>query len=139
MASDNRTSDTRMDPGGLYREEIFTDRRVGTIRRLTPVRADGSPDETRTVAYSGQAQLLTPMGALPLSFEIPASSLEEAVQGFSGATEEAVERAMEELKELRRETNSSIVLPESGSGGLGGVGGPGGLGGLPGDGKIQIP
>lgn len=139
MASDNRASDTRMDPDSLYREEIFTDRRVGTIRRLTPVRADGSPDETRTVAYSGQAQLLTPMGALPLSFEIPASSLEEAVQGFSGATEEAVERAMEELKELRRETASSIVLPESGSGGPGGVGGPGGLGGLPGGGKIQIP
>ena len=139
MASDSRTSDARMDPDGLYREEIFTDRRVGTIRRLTPVHADGSPDETRTVAYSGQAQLLTPMGALPLSFEIPASTLEEAVQGFSGATEEAVERAMEELKDLRRETPSSIVLPESGTGGLGGVGGPGGFGGLPGGGKIQIP
>ncbi len=133
MASESRTSDARMDPDGLYREEIFTDRRVGTIRRLTPVHADGSPDETRAVAYSGQAQLLTPMGTLPLSFEIPASTLEEAVQKFSGATEEAVERAMEDLKELRRETASSIVLPESDSGGFGGVGGP------PGGGKIQIP
>lgn len=140
MTADDRGGDAHMDPDGLYREEIFTDRRVGTIRRLTPVHADGTEDAGRPVVFSGQAQLLTPMGALPLSFEIPAASLEEAVAGFAAGAEAAVERAMEELKELRREAASSIVLPESGSGGgLGGLGGAGGLGGLPGGGKIQIP
>ena len=46
-----------MDATQLYREEIFTDRRVGTIRRLTPVTVDGTPDAARTVIFVGQAQV----------------------------------------------------------------------------------
>ena len=37
----------RVESGNLYREEIFTDLRVATIRRLLPVKADGSPDDSR--------------------------------------------------------------------------------------------
>ena len=54
-----------MDSSQIYREETFTDRRVGTIRRLTPVTADGAADAARPVVYVGQAQIMTPMGALP--------------------------------------------------------------------------
>ena len=121
-----------MDPSALYREESFTDRSVGTIRRLTPVTSDGTTDAARPVVYMGQTQLLTPVGALPLSFEIEASSLAEAVEGLAEAATQAAERAIEELKELRREAASSIVIPESG----GDLSGPGGI---PGGGKIQIP
>ena len=32
------TSELKVDPASLYQEEIFTDRRVGTIRRLTPIK-----------------------------------------------------------------------------------------------------
>ena len=32
----------KLDPTQLYREEIFTDRKAGTLRRLVPVTADGS-------------------------------------------------------------------------------------------------
>ena len=114
-----------LNPKELYREETYTDRRLGTLRQLSPVNQDGSPDPTREVLYAGQTQLLTPMGALPLSFEIPARSLEEAVTKFGAAAQEAVAQTMEELKELRRQTASSIVIPEPGAGGVDGVGGGG--------------
>jgi hypothetical protein len=126
-----------MDASALYREEIFTDRKVGTIRVLTPVRANGTPDLARKVLYAGEAQLLTTAGALPLSFEIDAQSLEEAVSKYAGAAREAFERALEELQELRRQAASSIILPDRGMGGLGPGGSPG-AGGFPGGGRIKL-
>lgn len=130
--SDDRSADARMDPATLYREEIITDRKVGTIRMLTPVKSDGSADTSRAVIYAGEAQILTNAGALPLSFEIEAQSLDEAVKKFSEMAKDAVEKAVRELQELRRQAASSIVVPQGGMGGLG-------PGGIPGSGKIQIP
>lgn len=130
---DETNLELKMDPASLYREEVFTDRQAGTLRRLTPVRPDGATDAARAVIYVGQAQLLTPVGALPLSFEIDARSLKEAIERFPEAAKVAVDQAVEELKELRREASSSIVIPEAG-GGLGGA-----PGGLPGGGKIKLP
>ena len=124
-----------MNADDLYLEEIFTDRRVGTIQRLTPVDAEGKPDSSRQVAYLGQAQVMTPAGALPLSFEIPAASLAEAVAGFGAAAEQAVQDTMQRLQEMRREAAGSIIVPESGGAGLGG-GLPGVTGG---GGKIRMP
>ena len=102
-----------MDSSSLYREEVFTDRKVGTIRVLTPVQASGSPDLGRQVLYVGEAQLLTTAGALPLSFEIDARSLDEAVSKYANAAKQAFERAIEELQELRRQASSSIVRRQS--------------------------
>src|SRR5256885_16318973 len=70
----------RIVPAGLYRQEIFSDRRAGTIRRLTPVTVEGGVDTTRPVLFSGQTQLLTPAGVLPLVFENDARTLEEALK-----------------------------------------------------------
>ncbi|HXF65910.1 MAG TPA: hypothetical protein VNK67_04310 [Burkholderiales bacterium] len=132
---EERATEPRMDPAALYREEIVTDRRVGTIRVLIPIKSDGSPDPARETAYVGEAQLLTSVGTLPINFEIEAKSLEEAVGKFAAAAKEAVERTMRDLQELRRQAASSIVVPQGGMGGLGGMG----PGGFPGGGKIQLP
>ncbi|TDX98133.1 hypothetical protein [Thiohalophilus thiocyanatoxydans] len=121
----------RMNTDDLYREEVFTDQRVGTLRRLTPVTSDGSDDASRSVRYLGQSQMMTPMGALPLNFEIEADSLEQALDKYADAAKQAVEQALEELKEMRREAASQIVVPEAGGTG-GGMGGPGDMGGGPG-------
>ena len=75
MAAPTDLPEVQLDPTSLYLEEIFTDRRAGTIRRLTPVTPQGENDGTRFVLYSGQTQLLTPAGVLPLAFEIEAESL----------------------------------------------------------------
>jgi hypothetical protein len=125
MSPQNTASDLHMDPSTLYREETFTDQRIGTIRRLTPVDSEGRDDPERTVLYVGQAQLMTPMGAIPLVFDIPADSLAAAVDGFPAAAEEAIERTARELEEARRQAASSIVIPQGG-GGLPGGGLPGG-------------
>jgi hypothetical protein len=123
-----------MDGSSLYREDVFTDRKAGTIRVLTPVQANGSPDLGRQVLYVGEAQLLTTAGALPLSFEIDARSLDDAVSKYATAAKQAFERAIEELQELRRQASSSIIVPDRGMGGLG----PGGSGGFPGGGRIKL-
>jgi hypothetical protein len=121
-----------MDPAGLYREEVITDRKVGTIRVLSPIRSDGSVDAGRKTMYLGEAQIYTTMGALPLSFELDADSLSDAVAKYAAAAKQAVEQAVRELEDMRRQAASSIVIPKGGAGGLP----PGGLGG---GGKIQLP
>lgn len=137
MQQDESLDTPQMDASDLYREEVFTDRRVGSIRVLSPVTSEGAADPARPVVYVGQAQLMTPAGALPLSFEIPAGSLAEAVANFAQATEQAVERTMQELEEMRRDAASSIVIPKGGAEGMGGPGGGMG-GGMPGGG-FQLP
>ncbi|HEY7658537.1 MAG TPA: hypothetical protein VH881_16865 [Burkholderiales bacterium] len=132
---DDRPTEPKMDSKSLYREEIITDRKVGTIRVLTPIKSDGSSDASRAITYIGEAQLLTSVGTLPINFEIEAQSLEEAVKKFAEVAKEAVERTVKDLQELRRQAASSIVVPQGGMGGLGGMG----PGGMPGGGKIQIP
>lgn len=129
--------ETKMDADSLYREDIITDRKVGTIRRMIPLKTDGSDDSARPTIYVGEAQIMTNAGPLPINFDIEAKTLGEAVEKFGNSAKEAVERTVRELQELRRQQASSIVVP--GAGGMGGLGGPGGLGGAGGPGKIQIP
>lgn len=124
--------DISMDASSLYREEIYTDRKIGTIRALVPVTALGATDGGRPVVYTGEAQIMTQMGPLPINFDIEARSLAEAVEGYAAAAKIAVERTVKELQDMRRQAASSIVLP-----GQGGAGYP--PGGLGGGGKIQIP
>jgi hypothetical protein len=122
-----------MDPTSLYREEVYTDRRMGVIRVLTPVTADGAFDASRKVLYSGEAQILTPAGALPIGFEIEANTLAEAVEGFAAAAQAGVERTVRQLQDMRREASSQIVIPDIG-------GGPGPRGPMPGGrGKLHLP
>lgn len=129
-----RGGEAKMDAASLYREDIYTDRAAGTIRVLTPVTRDGGPDQTRPIVYVGEAQILTNMGPLPISFEIDAKSLGEAVLKYGDAAKDGVERAVRELQDLRRQASSSILVPGS-TAGLGGGLPPGGMGG----GKIKLP
>lgn len=130
MASDRDVADLKMDPASLFREETFTDRRLGMIRVLTPVTKDGLADASRRVVYLGEAQLMTQVGALPLTFEIDAGSLGEATEKFAAGATVAVERAVKELQEMRREAASPIIIPDRVPPGLGGPGGPGGGGNI---------
>jgi hypothetical protein len=111
MSQMDTSPEINMDPTNLTREEVFTDSRVGTIRKLTPVNLDGETDSSRAVQFVGSTQIMTPGGALPLSFEIETETLEGAVAGFGDAAKLAVERTMEELKEMQRQQASSIVVP----------------------------
>jgi hypothetical protein len=136
MAADNRSADAVMDAASLYREEIVTDRKVGTIRMMVPIKNDGSPDSIRPTVYTGEAQIMTNMGALPVTFDIEAKTLAEAVASYGEAAKTGIERTMRELQDLRRQASSGIIVPPAGAASaLTG----GGMGGLPGGGKIQMP
>jgi hypothetical protein len=129
MAQQPDLPEIKLDASSLYREEIFTDRRAGTLRRLTPVTTAGEVDASRAVLFSGQTQLLTPGGVLPLGFDIEAATLQEALDRFPDAVKMALDEAIEEAREMRREAATRIVVPESGAMGAGPVGG----------GKIKFP
>jgi hypothetical protein len=133
MATRPSANEPNIDPASLYLEEVFTDRRVGSIRRLTPVKGDGAPDAARTVVYVGETQVMSTLGALPIVFEIDAKSLEDAAVKFGPLAKDAIEKTVRELQEMRRQAASSIVVPQGGMGDLGPLGGGGGRG------KIQLP
>ncbi|MEX0734463.1 MAG: hypothetical protein WD944_10730 [Steroidobacteraceae bacterium] len=130
--SNERPLEPQMSAETLYREDVYTDQRVGTVRRLRPVKSDGSDDPSRPLLFIGQATVMTPMGSLPLSFELNATSLAEAVSQFGPAAQQAIEEAARELQEMRRQAASSIVIPDAGTAALKGMGGKGG-------GGIQLP
>jgi hypothetical protein len=125
-----RAGNPTMDATSLYREEIYTDRAVGTLRVLIPVNAEGLNDRMRPTLYTGEAQLMTSVGPLPISFDVPGSTLAEAVANYAEAAKEGVAHAMRELAEMRRQQSSSLVIPQGGA--LPPVGPRGG-------GKIQMP
>ena len=126
MKMSQEQTDANMNPTELYREETFTDQKIGTIRRLTPVTPEGETDTSREVLYSGSTQVMTPMGALPINFDLEANTIGEAAEKFGPEAEIAVERTAKELEEMRREQASKIVVP----------GQEGGMGGMPGGGII---
>jgi len=101
----------KFDAESLYLEETFTDRKVGTLRRLTPVTATGEPDPARPVLYMGAAQAMTAAGPIPLNFDIEADSLRAACEKFAEHAQQAVEEMAERLEEMRREQASQIVVP----------------------------
>jgi hypothetical protein len=126
MASQPDLPEVKLDATSLYQEDVFTDRRAGTIRRLTPITADGSPDPGRATLFSGQTQLLTPAGVLPLGFDIDATTLQQAIDKFPEGVKVALEQAIEEAREMRRESASRIVVPDVGGAGIGPGPGAGG-------------
>ena len=97
MAEETVADDLKgqMDPLSLYREEVITDRKVGTIRMLTPVTDKGEVDPSRKPLFVGDAQIMTQMGPLPISFDIPAASVAEAVAKYGEAAKEGVRQTLE--------------------------------------------
>lgn len=129
----NGPNEPHFDVKELYREDVYTDRRIGTLRVLTPVTTEGAPDPSRATLYVGQISVSTPMGTLPISFEVDgATTLAAAIEGFGAGAQKAMDDTMRELQQMRREAASQIVIPDAG----GGMGGGGGLGG---GGRLRVP
>ena len=102
----------QMDAANLYREESYTDLKAGSLRKLVPVKADGTEDPARTPIYTAATQVMTPGGVLPLSGEVEgAKSLADAVAGFPAAIKQAIADLREEMAAMQRERSSQIVVP----------------------------
>jgi hypothetical protein len=121
--------DIAVDQQNLYREETFTDLKVASIRRLTPVTPEGADDPSRPTMFIGETTLMSARGPLPINCPIEAASLTDAIDAFPQAVQAAVERLMEEAREMQRQEANRIVVPGQGpAGGMGGGGGGGGGG-----------
>ena len=104
-------SEIKLDESNLFKEEVFTDLRVGSLKQLTPVTKAGERDLSRPMMYVGETQLMSQVGPLPVQTRIEAENLDDAIQKFPAAIQTAVEAMIEEVKELQRKEMSRIVVP----------------------------
>ena len=102
-----------IDRSDLYLEESYTDLKAGTVKRLTPVRPDGSQDKTRKTVFVGHTSILTPNGPLPIQNVIAAKELQQAIKKFPEAMQAAMEQLMEEVKKYQEQKQSQIQKPDS--------------------------
>jgi hypothetical protein len=106
-----KLSDVKMDVANLYREESYTDLKTGGIRKLVPIKLDGSEDTARDAVFTGHTQLMSPHGPLPLQGAIDAKTLEDAVAKFPQAMEDAMNKMIEEAQQYQREQANKIITP----------------------------
>ncbi|KJS30597.1 MAG: cytoplasmic protein [Desulfatitalea sp. BRH_c12] len=113
-----RDIDFKIDKNNLYREESITDLKVASIRRLVPVRADGSDDAGRTPIFVGSTQLMTPEGPLPIQSKLEAKTLAEAFEEFPNAMRQALDEVIAQIQQMqqqqqtdRRNQESRIIVP----------------------------
>jgi len=104
-----------LEAQNLYREESYTDLKAGAIRRLVPVKTDGSEDEARTEIFVGTTQLLTPEGPLPVQARLMVHNLQEAVDAFPDAMRQATGEMISQLEEMQKKyqknEDSRIIVP----------------------------
>jgi hypothetical protein len=110
-AEGKSVQEVAVDAGNLYREELFTDLRAASLRRLIPVKTDGTDDPGRPPLFIGQAHVMSAAGPLPIQFPIEAASLDEALAKYPAGVKAAVEKMIAEVKELQREEASRIIVP----------------------------
>lgn len=106
------------DTGNLYREESITDMRVASIRRLIPIRADGSTDPDRPERFMAHTQLMSPEGPVPLQAVLKATTLDEAFAEFPTAMQAELKDVIAKLQTLRQQQQrqqqqdaSRIIVP----------------------------
>lgn len=109
--------DFTVDRNNLYREESITDLKVASIRRLVPINADGTEDASRPPVFMAQTQLMSPEGPVPLQSNLKAGSIDEAIDEFPGAMQQALGEVVEQLKKMREQqarnqnNDSRIIVP----------------------------
>ena len=107
-----KVTDVKIDSQNLYKEEAFTDLTFATIRRLSPVKLDGSPDDSREPIFTGMTQLMSPNGPIPVQCLIEgAKTLAEAADKLPAAIEKTVQAMIAEAEEMRRQEASKIIVP----------------------------
>ncbi len=107
-----KVTNIKINPDNLYREEVFTDMTYATIRRLSPVKIDGTPDDSREPLFTGMAQLMSPNGPIPVQCLIEgAKTLPDAADKLPDAIEKAVQAMIAEAQEAQRQEESRIVMP----------------------------
>jgi len=113
----NHQIDFTVDKNNLYREENIIDMRSATIRILTPVTPDGSMDENRKKIFVGHTELMSHQGPVPLHAHLKASTMEEAIENYPEAMQQALAEMIENVRRMQQEEESNqkeasrIIVP----------------------------
>ncbi len=118
MGDAGQDVDFSVDKNNLYREESITDLKVASIRRLIPVKSDGSEDTSRTEVFYGHTQLMSPQGPIPIQASLKADNLEDAMNEFPEAMKVAMAEMVERAKkmqaqqaQMQQKDDSRIIVP----------------------------
>jgi len=109
----NQPTELKIDRSNLFKEETYTDLKVGIVKCMTPVKADGTVDKTRKSVFVGQTSLMTPNGPLPIQAVIQAKELQQAIKKFPEAMQASMERLAEEAKKYQEQEKTKIAEPDS--------------------------
>tara|TARA_B100000927_G_C16428372_1_gene454457 strand:+ start:470 stop:859 length:390 start_codon:yes stop_codon:yes gene_type:complete len=112
MNDKSQIDEIKFNAENLWKEESFTDLEVGSIRKLSPINSDGSDDTSRKPTFTATTNIMTPNGALPLSGEIKASTLDEAILNFSDAINDALKKLQDDMVKMQQEQANKIVTPD---------------------------
>lgn len=63
-----------------------------------PINTDGTEDASRTPVFMAQTQLMSPEGPVPLQSTLKTGSIDEAIDEFPGAMQQALREMMELVK-----------------------------------------
>lgn len=113
MSAADQKAELNVDVNNLYREENYTDLKVASIRKLVPIKPDGSDDTDRDAVFMAQTHIMSQMGPVPVNCELEGKTLEEAIEKFPEAVQKAVNDLIEEAKEMQRQQANKIVVPDA--------------------------
>lgn len=115
MVGERQQVDFQVDKNNLYREEAVTDMKVASIRRLVPVKIDGSDDDSRTEIFIGHTQLMSQQGPIPIQANLNAKTIEEALDVFPEAMKKAMDEVIARIEkmqaQMKRQDDSRIIVP----------------------------
>ena len=115
MNDEGQNIDFTVKKDNLYREDSITDLNVASIRRLIPIKPDGTDDKSRTIIFVGHTQLMSPQGPVPIQARLQANNIEEAINEFPGAMKQALAEMVEKIKKVQQqqqqEDDSRIIVP----------------------------
>jgi hypothetical protein len=109
--------DFTVDKDNLYKEESITDLKVASIRRLVPIKEDGTEDLGRAPIFMGHTQLMSQQGPIPIQAGLTATTLEGAIKEFPGAMKQALDEVIDKIKKLQQQQvqqqrdRSRIIVP----------------------------
>lgn len=107
--------DFTVDSNNLYKEESITDFKVASIRKLVPIKLDGSEDTSRKTVFYGHTQLMSPQGPVPIQAPLEADSLEEAITIFPKSMKIAMDQLLEKYQKMQdqqeQKEESRIIMP----------------------------
>ncbi len=100
-----------VDKDNMFREESYTDLQVASIRKMVPIKTDGTDDGTREPLFFASTQLMSPQGPLPIQAPLKAKTLETAIEEFPAVIKLAIEQTIAKIKKMQQEEESRIVVP----------------------------